>query len=469
MIRDTLKMAAFAVAAALVAWAPAADATLPVPLAMATSEDMDLGRAALDRRAYAEAAEAFGRAIATGVAEAAQAAAVAGAAGATQAQMREMEARQAAVAAALYWQAYALNKDRRYADALVNLESLRADFDDTRWFNDARVLEREIQEALRGRDRVGRDQERAEREMERAQREREHTERDYQYRYERNYEYESSDSGDNMVVYALHGLMSADPDRAIPVLERFIAGDHPSHQKQQALFVLSQTDDDRALGIIDRIARDSSDPDLQLQAIQMYMVMGESGPNIEALYQDAADPRIKRALLEVAMANGHNELLMRVARDGSADTGVRTQAIQMLGVNGETDSLRTMYDSGMPIELRRAMLDAFGIAGDPDPVLNILRTETDPAMRGQALRSLGIMGEDASGVVLEIYPGLTTQSEKRAAVEALMMQDAGDGLRELYRTEQDPVIKRHIIQMLAAVGDDDSVDLFLEILDGTDQ
>ena len=155
--------------------------------------------------------------------------------------------------------------------------------------------------------------------------------------------------------------------------------------------------------------------------------------------------------------------------DESAETNVRVHAIQMLGVTGDTGLLSQMYDEDLPWQMRRAMLDAFGIAGDPDPVLEILRVEEDSELRGHALRSLGIMGSDASDVVAEIYPRLDTEMEKRAAIEALMIMDDGPGLRELYSQEEDPVLKRHIVQMLTVVGDEESMDVFLEILDEAGQ
>jgi HEAT repeats len=506
VIRVSMAVVAASVLLLAAPTALASQISITVPIRLAASEDLDNGRELLDEREYHAAAQAFERAVAAASAQAAASAATAesaSVAGVAQAAAAAQAAARAEASAALYWQSYSLNKALQYADAMVAIEELRRSYSDSRWLDDARVLEREIRDALRDRGREERDQARDQRdrardearlardmardERDRAREEHESSrddhedydaDHDYEYGdYDYEYEYESQEFGsgddsgeDDMVMYALHGLMGVDPDRAIPVLERFLAGDHPRSHKQQALFVLSQTGDERAINIIMDLARDGSDPRLQVEAIQMFVMLGAPGNSgLEELYDETDDPRVKRALLQAAMVNGHGDLLMRVVQDEDAETNLRVQSVHMLGVTGDTDLLRDLYPADLPVEMRRAMLDAFGIAGDPEPVQDILRVETNPQLRAHAIRSLGIMGGSVSEIVVEIYQRLETDSEKRAAAEALMMQGDGVALRELYQQEDDPAIKRHLIQMLSVVGDDDSVDLFLDILDGTDQ
>ena len=50
--------------------------------------------------------------------------------------------------AALYWKAYAQNKAGQREEALQTIAELRSGYKDSRWLNDARALEVEIERAL---------------------------------------------------------------------------------------------------------------------------------------------------------------------------------------------------------------------------------------------------------------------------------------------------------------------------------
>jgi hypothetical protein len=437
-------MGAIALGTTLLLAAPsttASDIRIQVPIMLATSEDMDLGRELLDEREYEAAAEAYQRAVAQATAEAAEAAAAAGAADAPQAAMEAVRAAEAQAAAAMYWQAYSLERSTRYVDAQQILMELRTQYAASRWADDAEVLRYEIEERLGRGD-----------------------------RHYGAYDDEHGDTRhdqlsdqDELRMYAIQALLNADPERAIPVLERILSGDYPVREKQQALFVLSQSGDGVATDIIVQIIRDGSDPELQVQAAHMLM-FGGTDTDMVALYDEATNSRIKRALLEASMTSGNTDLLVRAARDRS-DTQVQVQAIHMLGASGASNMLEELYDDDLPREAKLALLDAFGMSGDPGPLEAILRSESDPEIRQRALRSFGIIGGDIGDLIVGIYDRLEERQEKRAAIEALMMQGDSAALRALYHQEEDPGLKRHIVQMLTMTGDDESTDLLLEILE----
>jgi hypothetical protein len=58
----------------------------------------------------------------------------------------------------------------------------------------------------------------------------------------------TSEDDEELKLYALDSLMQAEPEQAVPVLERLLAGNASSRLKERALFVLSQSDSPQGTG-----------------------------------------------------------------------------------------------------------------------------------------------------------------------------------------------------------------------------
>ena len=144
-----------------------------------------------------------------------------------------VESKEADTDGALYWSAYALHKQGRDNEASRRLSRLTSRFPQSAWIDDAQALGVEID---------GRDPQ------------------------------EISD--EELKVYALNSLMSADPERAVPVLEEFLAGSSSEKLKQQALFVLSQSNSARARQILADVATGALYPELRRQAVEYLAVFG---------------------------------------------------------------------------------------------------------------------------------------------------------------------------------------------------
>src|SRR5262249_1720167 len=105
--------------------------------------------------------------------------------------------------AALYWKAYSQAKLGQRADALSTLADLQKQFADSRWIRDARALEVELRQAS-GQTVTP-----------------------------------ESQNDEEMKLLALRGIMQSDPDQALPVIEKMLAGTNSPKVKDRALFVLS--------------------------------------------------------------------------------------------------------------------------------------------------------------------------------------------------------------------------------------
>jgi tetratricopeptide (TPR) repeat protein len=139
---------------------------------------------------------------------------------------------------ALYWKAYAENKLGRRAAAISTLEEFKRRFPNSRWAKDARSLEAEVRQAA---GRTGNPE---------------------------------AESDEDMKLIAINGLMNSDAERAVPLLEKFLAGNSSPKLKERALFVLAQSGAPRAREVLAGIARGQSNPDLQAKAIRYLGVSG---------------------------------------------------------------------------------------------------------------------------------------------------------------------------------------------------
>jgi tetratricopeptide (TPR) repeat protein len=133
--------------------------------------------------------------------------------------------------AAMYWKAYSLMKLARRDEALTTLSQMPKQFPDSRWLRDARALEVEVKQAAG-----------------------------------QNVSTDAVD--DDTKLLALQGIMRTNPEAAFPAVEKMLAGGGSVKIKERALFVLSQSRNDRALGIIANVARTNTNPDLQQRAIR---------------------------------------------------------------------------------------------------------------------------------------------------------------------------------------------------------
>src|SRR5947207_2003471 len=132
--------------------------------------------------------------------------------------------------AALYWKAYAQNKQGLRNDALTSIAELRRTYSQSRWLNDASALEVEIQ-GQQGR-----------------------------------LPNPDNQSDEEIKLLAINALMQSDEERAIPMLEKILSGNSWPKLKERSLFVLSQSGSSKAKEVWGQIARGQQHPELQRKA-----------------------------------------------------------------------------------------------------------------------------------------------------------------------------------------------------------
>ncbi len=326
--------------------------------------------------------------------------------------------------AALYWKAWTEAKIGRRADALATIRGLLTTYPRSSWADDARALEVDLS-GKKGSERI------------------------------------EQGSDEELKLYALDGLMQVDPERAVPILERFLAADHSLKLKEKALFVLAQSDTPRARQVLLDLVRRGSPPELRLEAVEQLGVAG--GPeDLKALSQiwDEATPEVKQKVLEAWMIADQKEPVFGVARD-EKDPQLRRKAIELLGVMDATAELGQLYASEKSPEVRARLLEAYGVAGDIGALARAARQESDPALRAKAIEGMGVFGgEEGSRELVALYGSEKDVDLRKKIVEALMVNDDAKALVRLFRAETDPELKRDILQKISLL-DDESVEQVL--------
>jgi len=338
-------------------------------------------------------------------------------------------------AAALYWKAWAQSKLDRRADALATLGALQSTYPKSDWIDDARALEIQLRGSRTTVVTMG--------------------------------GAGSDASGDeDLQLYALDGLLQAEPERAVPILERFLAADHPVRLKKRALFVLSQSESSRAREILLDVARQGTPPALRVEAVRTLGVAGdkEDLAALSALWKDAT-PEVKGAVLDAWLVADQTAPILEAARS-EPDRGLRGKAIDELGAMEASKELKVLYGEEKDPELRSKILGALGVADDVATLSEVARTEADPDLRGKAIEAIGIAGgPEAAKQLASLYATETDPAVRARVLNAYLILGDSQALVDLFRREKDPELKRKIVQTLSYM-DDPQSQAFLEKLLG---
>jgi hypothetical protein len=332
--------------------------------------------------------------------------------------------------AALYWEAYAMNRAGRGEDALDAISNLKQTYPSSRWIKDAKALEVEVRAASGDPVNAG------------------------------------AYSDDDLKLLAVNSLMQSDPQKAVPIIQKVLASNNSDKVKDRALFVLAQNSSPDARKLLGDIARNSSNPDLQLKALRYMGMMGskETRQDLAAVYNSTSDARVKRAILQSFMISGSRDLLLNAAKT-EKDPALRKEAIHQLAVSGGAEQLWQLYQSEPATENKKAILESMFITGQSSHLAEIAQSEKDPQLRLAAIKSLGVMGENGRpDVLVNIYRTDQDRAVRDAIIKSLFIQQNAKALVDLARAEKDPAMKREIVSKLALIHSKDATDYMMELL-----
>lgn len=333
------------------------------------------------------------------------------------------------VDAAMYWKAYAQDRQGQRAEALTTVADLMRAYPKSRWLADARALEVQV------RQRVGQPI------------------------------VIDASGDDELKLLALNALQQTDPAQALPVLRQILTGPQPIALKSRALFVLAQSNSDEARTLLADVARQGN-PDLQRKAIDYLGVHGSTANRqvLEQVYRASDDVEVKKRVMRAFMVAGDRQRVFTAATS-EADAGLRGEAVRQLGVMGAHDELTQLYQKEASVEVKRQILQAMFVGGNGTRLLELARTEPNLDLRRTAVRNLGLMGASRTGQALvDIYASDKDAGIRRAAINGLFVQNNAEALVGLARKEKDPAMKQELVQKLSVMKSKVATDYLLELL-----
>lgn len=332
--------------------------------------------------------------------------------------------------AALYWKAYAENKLGRRADALATVATLRQKYPKSRWLKDASALDVEVRQS------AGQSV------------------------------HPEAQSDEQLKLLAINGLGQTDPEKAVPMLEKFLQGTASPKLKQQALFVLCQIGTPEAREAVSRMARGASNPQLQKKAIQDLGLFGgpESHKTLAEIYTTSNDVEVKRQILQSFMIGGDRDRLLAAAK-GEKSPELRKVAVQQLGVIGAQEELWQLYQNEASVEVKKQILQAMFVGGGTNRLLELAKREKDPELRRNAIRNLGLLGAGRTGdALVGIYESDRDRDDRREVINALFIEGNAHALIQVARKETDPELKKDAVQKLSLMHSKEATDFLMEIL-----
>ncbi len=331
-----------------------------------------------------------------------------------------------------YWKAYALNRQGKRDEALATVGEIAKQFPKSNWVNDAKALQVEIQQAA-GHP-VSPD----------------------------------SINDQDLRLLAMNSLMNSDSATAVPLVEKVL--NDPKNNlalKSKALFVLAQSRTDKAREIVTAYAKNGSNPDLQIKAVQ-YLGTYRSKDSTQALADIyAANPNVdvRRAVLRSMMIARDTPHLFNAAKS-EQNVDLRRDAIRQLGAMQASSELAQLYASETNTELKASILQSLMASRGGDKLLDIAKNEKNAELRGDAIRYLGAMRNEKSGDALaSLYANESDKNVKFQIIRTLGSQGQGKQLVEITRNEKDGELKREGVQWLGRMkGSKEATDYLMELI-----
>ena len=219
-------------------------------------------------------------------------------------------------------------------------------------------------------------------------------------------------------VAALEALISAPPERALPIARKVLEGSGSDELKSRALFVLSQMDSDEANQLLIDTARTGSDK-LKFEAVRMIGIGGDrSALALLSEIYASGDSDTRDAVLEAYLIADDSEAVYQIAAN-TEDPDEFDRAVEMLGAMDALDELRRLRDSA---GMSHSLIQAYAIAGDSEALLETYRNAESDDMRKAALE--GLMIADNDEAVLGLFRQSQDAAEKRQLLEMLVVMDS---------------------------------------------
>jgi HEAT repeat protein len=252
-------------------------------------------------------------------------------------------------------------------------------------------------------------------------------------------------------LFALAQLMQRDPERALPLVLELANQASSDNTRMDALFVLGMSDDPAAQSAIADFARDSSKPELQMHAVQ---ILGAASTEsslelLSGLYTESASDELKTTVIHAYAGTDQPGILLDLLKT-EKNPALQREMIHTLGAMDATSELQALYPTLSDQGTRIAAIEAISMSGESDLLRQLLSTETDPELRRAIIFGIAMEDRPDTVEVLEAaYRDASGIEEKSAILEALVMVENADELAlKIIRDEKEPELQRQAIHVL---------------------
>lgn len=271
----------------------------------------------------------------------------------------------------------------------------------------------------------------------------------------------AQDNDDELKMAALEALMSAPPDKALPLVSKVLTGNHSTEVKERALFILSQIDSSEAQATLLSFASEESG-ELQHEAIRMIGISGDTDAlaSLADVYQ-AGDRDVRDAVLEAYLIADDEEAVYQIALKGDNEQDF-SDAVDMLGAMGARDKLRELRNQA---GMSESLIDAYAVSGDAETLRELALDGSNPEIQAQAIEALGIVGgDDVNQTLVQVYRSADTEEIRDAALDGMLISGHDEGVLELYRGASEPQEKRRLLEYLVMMDSDAIYDVIDQAL-----
>lgn len=271
---------------------------------------------------------------------------------------------------------------------------------------------------------------------------------------------------EELKMYALNAMRNANPEEAIPLLDKFLQGNHAMPLKDRALSVLSSYETAQARAVLTRYAKDASNPELQLRALRYLgrVDSSEARKTLAEIYPTMQNKEARKAVLRGFQSADDTARLFAAARS-ETDLEVRSYAARQLGSMGARAELRQLYDAETTPEGKGQIIRALATADDVDKLSEIARKDPDPTVRREAIRRLtSIEAAQTSELLVALYGNEKETEVRKEVLSSLARREDARNLVALARKETNPELKKYAVTLLTRMRSKDAQDYLVELL-----
>jgi HEAT repeat protein len=275
---------------------------------------------------------------------------------------------------------------------------------------------------------------------------------------------DTADDADSLRMAALEALISAPPERALPIVDKVLSGNHSAELKESALFILSQMETPESQSRLLAFANDSQG-ELQTEAIRMIGIGGdkEALAALGDIYRNGQSD-VREAVLEAFLIAGDKDAVFNIAINTENEKEF-SDAVNMLGAMGANEQLRELRGR---TGLSESLIEAYAISGDAESLRELAMDGSNPEMQKRAIEGLAIVGGDeVNRTLIALYESTENDGIREAALEGMLIAGHDAGVLELYRKADNAAEKRRLLEFLVMMDSDAVWDLIDNAFEGS--